>query len=208
MRKRVREAIPVKRLLTISLILVLVLGLAGTAMAGTDKTKRNRVDASNRLRVEGEDLDEAEENEAEEEDDEEPEEDEGDEEEGPSQGAVHCLLTIDYTIPGNGTGSMTLVAKRGSIVETFEAEIPWGLTDEEAMAYILEAFAPVVKEAFGLEVNSFKVLGYEFDQETSITTAELVAIHGKAPVRLPKAPKGASEQPAKASSHGHEREGT
>jgi hypothetical protein len=176
-----------KRFLTMLLILVLVLGLAGTAVAGTDKTKRNRVEVENRLKVEGEDPDEV-------------------EEDGPSQGAVHGMLTIDYKTPGDGKGTMTLVAKRGALVETFEAEIPWGLNDEEAMAYILEVFAPVVKEAFGLEVNSFKVLGYEFDQETSITTAELVAIHGKAPVRLPKAPKGASEQPAKASSHGRERE--
>ncbi len=179
----------VKSVLAMSLILVLVFGLAGTAMAANDKTKRNRVGVENELEVQSEDPDEIEEEVEEEVETDEPddeEEVEDGEEEGPSQGAVHGLLTIDYKVPGDGKGTMTLVAKRGSVVETFEAEIPWGLTDEEAIDYILEAFAPVVKEAFGLEVSSFKVQEYEFDAETSVTTALVLAVHGKAPVKMPK----------------------
>jgi len=108
-----------------------------------------------------------------------------------NQGAVKCLLVIDYTVPGSGvpegtppSGTMTLTASRGSVTNTFEALIPWGLTNEEAFQLILETFGPIVYDSFGLLVNSFRVLSYSFDEETSVTTISFCAIHGKAPVSL------------------------
>ena len=172
-----------RKLITLGLALVLILGMAGTAMAGGAKGKDMKVRTESTVQLEGEDI--------------ELEEPEVDEEEGLPQGAVHCLLTIDYKVPGNGFGTMTLVAARGAVEVTFEAQIPWGLSDDEAIEFINQAFGVQIQEAFGLEIRSFKVKDFSFDEETSVTTATLLVIHGKAPVKLPKTPE------AKAAVRGH-----
>ena len=172
-----------RKLLTLGLALILILGMASTAMAGSAKGNGMKVRAESQVQPEAEEPVETEEDE------------EG--EEGLPQGAVHGLLTIDYKVPGNGFGTMTLVAARGAVEVTFEAQIPWGLSDDEAMEFINQAFGVQIQEAFGLEVRSFKVKDINFDEETSVTTATLLVIHGKAPVKLPKTPE------AKAAVRGH-----
>lgn len=154
-----------KRMLTLGLALVLILGMATTATAGSDKSKEIKTRMESQLQVHSEDAVEAEEK---------------DEEEGLSQGAVQCLLTID------GGGTVTLVAKRGSVEKTFTGQIPSGLDNAEAILAIKEVFVAQILEALGLEVNSFKALDFRFDQATSTTTATLLAIHGEAPIKLPK----------------------
>ena len=187
-----------RKLLILGLALVLILSMASTAMAGSAKGNGMKVRAESQVQLEAEDID-VEETEEEGDEAEEPfetEEDEADEE-GLPQGAVHCSLTIDYKVPGNGFGTMTLVAVRGAVEVAFEAQIPWGLSDDEAMEFINQAFGVQIQEAFGLEVRSFKVKDINFDEETSVTTATLLVIHGKAPVKLPKTPE------AKAAVRGH-----
>lgn len=172
-----------RKLLTLGLALLLILGMASTAMAGSAKGNGMKVRAESQVQPEAEEPVETEEDEA--------------DEEGLPQGAVHCLLTIDYKVPGNGFGTMTLVAARGAVEVTFEAQIPWGLSDDEAIEFINQAFGVQIQEAFGLEIRSFKVKDFSFDEETSVTTATLLVIHGKAPVKLPKTPE------AKAAVRGH-----
>jgi hypothetical protein len=166
--------------------------MASTAMAGSDETtvepETEEVPLEEEIVDEEEDVEEVEED-AEDDDD----EDEA-EEEGLSQGAVHSLLTIDYKVPGNGLGTMTLVAVRGGVEVAFEAQIPWGLTDEEAIALIQETFGVQTQEAFGTEFGSFKVKDFSFDEETSVTTATILLIHGKAPVKMPKEIKVKAEE--------------
>lgn len=171
-----------KKILTVALAVALVLGFAGTGMAAVLEDSELEV-----AEVETPELEEPEEEEAEEE---EAEIEEPEVDDGMSQGTIQCALVIDYTVPGvdatgtGGSGTIILTAARGEQVETFTAEIPWGLTDEEAIAYITSTFGPLIEEKFGLEVNSFKVSDIAFDQETSVTTATFKAIHGRAPTRL------------------------
>lgn len=103
-----------------------------------------------------------------------------------SQGAVHGQIVVDYNVPGGETasGTATLTVGRGNHVEVFETTIPWGLTNEEAIALLIEEFAPLVQEAFGLEARSLRVKSFAFDEETGIAIATVVAIHGEAPIRV------------------------
>ena len=172
-----------KKALVLGLVLVLILGMSATAMAGNGKgnQKRNRTENEVQMKERAGRAEQAGQL--------------GQNGKGPkavpglSQGAVRCELVIDYKVPGDqvpvGTlpsGTMTLTATHGSKVQTFESPIPWGLSDEDALKYIMDTFAPMLAEAFGLEVNSFRLVEYGFDQETYVTTAAFVAIHGKAPV--------------------------
>lgn len=103
---------------------------------------------------------------------------------GTTETTLETLETIEPTEPAVGTGLMTLTAVRGILEETFEATIPWGLTDEEAIQYITDTFGPMVGAAFGIEVNSFKVFSYSFDPATAVTHATFMVIHGNAPVMV------------------------
>lgn len=106
---------------------------------------------------------------------------------GSSQGAIHCEMVIDYNVPGTegSSGTATLTATRGTQVEVFEALVPWGLSNDEAIALLMEAFGPLVEEAFGLQVNSFKLKSFDFDETTGIAVASFIAIHGEAPISVP-----------------------
>ncbi len=203
-----------KRLLALGLSLILIFGMTGTAMAGSGKGEKIRVKTENRLQVEAEDSDKQEGQEGEQEEVQREQEgeheeanqaDDGDKleetEEDLPQGAVHGLLTIDYKVPGGDKGTMTLVAKRGSVEETFEAQIPLGLTDEQTIAFIEEAFKAQIQKAFGLQGNSFKVLDYQFNVETSVTTATVLVIPDKAPVTGTELPSEAA-----AGSHGESKD--
>ncbi|MGE5579488.1 MAG: hypothetical protein ACM3WU_05510 [Bacillota bacterium] len=102
-----------------------------------------------------------------------------------SQGAVHSEIVIDYNVPGGETasGTATITIARGNHVETFEVAVPWGLTNDEAAAFLMEAFGPLVQEAFGLEARSLKLTSFAFDEETGVATASVIATHGEAPLR-------------------------
>lgn len=156
-----------KRVLAVALVGLLILGLPAVAMAGNGNGKangkaqiRSTEDSQNGNAVKNAHMPMGGANSA----------------KPGSQGSVHCRLVID------STGAAILTAARGSHVETFEASIPAGLTEEEALGLLGETFGVAIEEAFGLEINCLKLKGFYIDEEAGTTVVTLLAIHGETPV--------------------------